>query len=85
MGKHSVKCTGCKCEINLQMQIASKNAAEDLYRQAAQLMDERKTRHAAIAFIDGINLFYKVAVPPHRSTHIAQESLRTCLGTIGRV
>lgn len=84
-GKRSVTCAGCKCQINLQMQIATKTAAEDLYCQAAQMMADRKPREAAIAFITGINLFYTAAVPPHRSTHIAQESLRTCLTAIGRV
>lgn len=67
------------------MQIATKKAAEDLYCRAAQLMADRKPREAAIAFIDGINLFHTVAVPPHRSTHIAQESLRTCMAVIGHI
>lgn len=85
MGKHSVKCSGCKREINLQLQVAAKKEAEDLYCRAAQFMAERKPREAATAFIDGINLFYTAAAPPHRSTHIAQESLRTCLAAIGHI
>lgn len=36
-------------------------------------------------FIRGINLFYTVAVPPHRDTHIAQESLRQCFAVVGDI
>lgn len=83
--KCRTKCGGCKCDVNLEPQIATKRAAEDLYSQAAQSMVDRNPRAAAIAFINGINLFYTVAAPPHRSTHIAQESLRTCLAAIGHI
>lgn len=85
MSTLSAKCSGCKRAINLQLQVATKKEAEDLYCRAAQFMAERKPREAAIAFINGINLFYTAAVPPHRSTHIAQESLRTCLAAIGHI
>lgn len=70
---------------NLEVQIATLTTAEDLYQTAAQHMDRGDLREAAKTFIDGINLFYSVAAPPHRDTHIAQESLRVCLSNIGRV
>jgi len=34
-------------------------------------------------FKDGIELFHKVAVAPHKAMHIAQESLRSCLSQAG--
>lgn len=36
-------------------------------------------------FVDGIERFYTVAVPPHKNTQIAQESLRTCMADQGSV
>lgn len=70
---------------NLEVQIATLTTAEDLYQTAAQSMDKGELKEAAKIFIDGINLFYSVATPPHRDTHIAQESLRVCLSNIGHV
>lgn len=70
---------------NLEVQVASLATAENLYQQAAELMDKNQLRDAAKLFIDGINLFYSVAAPPHYDTHIAQESLRVCLSNIGYI
>lgn len=70
---------------NLEVQIAALATAEDLYQTAAEHMDREQLNEAAKFFIDGINLFYSVATPPHRDTHIAQESLRVCLSNIGHI
>lgn len=70
---------------NLEIQIATLVQAEELYRKGAEFMDENLLHDAAKAFIDGINIFYMVAVPPHRDTHIAQDSLRVCLSNIGHL
>lgn len=70
---------------NLEVQIATLARAEDYYRTAAEYMDREQLCDAAKTFIDGINLFYSVATPPHRDTHIAQESLRVCLSNIGHI
>lgn len=42
-----------------------------------------KVDDAITSFKSGIQLFHKVALPPHRDLHIAQESLRACLSTSG--
>lgn len=70
---------------NLETHIATLTTAEELYRTAAEYMENDQLRDAAKSFIEGINLFYSVATPPHRDTHIAQESLRVCLSNIGRI
>lgn len=33
----------------------------------------------------GIALFHKIAVPPHKSTHVAEESLRVCFADKGSI
>lgn len=35
------------------------------------------------SFKAGIEMFHKVALPPHKDLHIAQEALRACLSTAG--
>lgn len=42
-----------------------------------------KVDDAIKSFKSGIELFHKVALPPHKDLHIAQESLRACLSTSG--
>lgn len=83
--KKIVKCPQCKEQTNLEVQIAALKTAEDLYGTAAEYMDRDQLQDAAKTFIEGINLFYSVATPPHRDTHIAQESLRVCLSNIGHI
>lgn len=83
--KKSVTCPKCKAATNLEVQIATLTTAEDFYQRAAEHMDSNQLKEAAKLFIDGINLFYSVAAPPQRDTHIAQESLRVCLSNIGLI
>lgn len=80
-----IKCPKCKQETNLEIQVTTMHQAEALYQKAARFMDKEQLREATNTFIDGINLFYSVAQPPHHDTHIAQDSLRVCLSNIGRL
>lgn len=83
--KKSIKCPACKEMTNLEVQIATLASAEDIYQRAAEHMDNTELKDAAKLFVDGINMFYSVAAPPHKDTHIAQESLRICLSNIGLI
>lgn len=74
-----IKCIGCNQLVDLQQQIDTLRQAENLYSEAAELIEVGRKSDAATLLFDGINLFYSVAIPPHRSTHIAQETLRVCL------
>lgn len=48
-----------------------------------QFNQGENVRDAIRSFKGGIELFHKVALPPHKDLHIAQESLRACLATAG--
>lgn len=48
-----------------------------------QFNQAENVRDAIRSFKGGIELFHKVALPPHKDLHIAQESLRACLATAG--
>lgn len=50
---------------NLEVQIATLTMAEDYYRTGAEIIDRDQLCDGAKSFIDGINLFYSVATPPH--------------------
>lgn len=43
------------------------------------------TQSAVDNFMEGIDLFYTIAVPPHKNTHIAEESLKACYADQGTV
>lgn len=54
---------------------------EELYREAAQNMQNEKVDEAIDMFKEGIDLFFQIAVLPHKDTLIAQNSLTKCLAT----
>lgn len=78
-------CPVCKEQTNLEVQVTTLHQAEAIYQKAARLMDNGQLKEAANAFINGINIFYSIAQPPHHDTHIAQDSLRVCLSNIGHL
>ncbi|CRL06484.1 CLUMA_CG019432, isoform A [Clunio marinus] len=78
-----VKCRVCKKNVSLQMSVNLLLEAEDLFEQGAVHMDAENVNDAVQSFKTGIEIFHKVALPPHRDLHIAQESLRACLSTEG--
>ncbi|XP_055384108.1 SET and MYND domain-containing protein 4 [Condylostylus longicornis] len=80
-----VRCTKCRKNISLKESVLTVIKAEELYRQAAKSMKEQDTEAAIDFFKEGIDLFYQVAVLPHKDTLIAQESLRSCYGDTANV
>ena len=48
-------------------------------------LQDQKTQEAIQEFTNGIDLFYTIAIPPHKNTHIAEESLRSCKADQGTV
>ncbi|KAG5667579.1 hypothetical protein PVAND_015556 [Polypedilum vanderplanki] len=83
-GKNS-KCAKCKKNVSLQMSLSVLNEAEEKFKKGAEAMDIENIEAAINAFITGIEMFHKVAVPPHKDLHIAQESLRACIAASGNV
>lgn len=51
---------------------------EELYREAAQAMQDQKVDDAIDMFKEGIDMFFQIAVLPHKDTLIAQNSLIKC-------
>lgn len=81
--KNKVKCVKCKEMISLFGQAAVVRDCEILYKNAAKLMEEKNLEEASNIFEGAISRFHSVAVPPHKDTHLALESLRVCYGHRG--
>lgn len=47
------------------------------------MIEAGKITDAIDKFKTGLNLFHRVAIPPHRDTYVAQESLRACIADNG--
>ncbi|KAL1375115.1 hypothetical protein pipiens_017691 [Culex pipiens pipiens] len=83
-----VKCWKCKRYANLENSLMMLDQCEDLYTKGARAMADQRIDEAIELLSQGIALFHKLAVPPHKSTHVAEESLRVCFadkGSINRV
>lgn len=78
-----VRCSGCRKNISLKESVVKVIKVEEMYREAAEAMKEQDTDKALGLFKEAIDMFFEVAVLPHKDTLIAQQSLRTCLADKG--
>lgn len=83
--KNKVKCVKCKEMVLLFGQCGAVRECELMYKTAAKHMEDQNLEEAATVFEDAISRFFHVAVPPHKDTHLALESLRVCYGRRGNV
>ncbi|XP_038216468.1 SET and MYND domain-containing protein 4-like [Zerene cesonia] len=82
------KCSKCSVPIDPKLIKIYLNNIDDcssLYQEGAKLMDEENPQEAISKLCKGVDLFHEVAKPPHKDTHLAQESLRSCYATFGNV
>ncbi|XP_037939515.1 SET and MYND domain-containing protein 4-like [Teleopsis dalmanni] len=78
-----VRCARCRKNVSLKESVAQIIKIEELYREAAEAMKDQKTQEAIALFKEGIDMFYQIAVMPHKDTLIAQQSLRKCMADTG--
>lgn len=74
-----VRCVRCRKNISLKESVAKMIQIEELYREAAQAMQDQKVEQAIEMFKEGIEMFFQIAVLPHKDTLIAQNALTKCL------
>lgn len=80
-----VKCVKCKEMVSLWQQCGELRECEISYKKAAEEMDMKNLNGAIEIFEEAITRFHQVAVPPHKDTHLALESLRVCYGHRGNI
>uniref|UniRef100_A0A182J6H9 SET domain-containing protein n=1 Tax=Anopheles atroparvus TaxID=41427 RepID=A0A182J6H9_ANOAO len=83
--QRNTKCGKCKMQVNLDASISMLEACDQLYATAADMMANERVDQAIELLKKGLTIFSQVAVPPHKPTHIATESLRSCLADKGNV
>ena len=74
-----VRCVRCRKNVSLKESVAKMIQIEELYREAAQAMQDQKIEEAIDMFKEGIEMFFQIAVLPHKDTLIAQSALTKCL------
>ncbi|XP_055636198.1 SET and MYND domain-containing protein 4 isoform X2 [Toxorhynchites rutilus septentrionalis] len=77
------KCWRCKRNVSLETSIRMLRECEEIYTEGAKLMEDERADEAINLLSKGIELFYQIAVPPHKPTHVAEESLRVCFADQG--
>ncbi|XP_054735142.1 SET and MYND domain-containing protein 4 isoform X1 [Anastrepha obliqua] len=78
-----VRCPRCRKNISLKASVAKLIQIEELYRKAAESMHNQRTQEAIEQFKEGIEMFFEIAVLPHKDTIIAQHSLIKCFADGG--
>ncbi|CAD7002729.1 unnamed protein product [Ceratitis capitata] len=78
-----VRCARCRKNVSLKTSVAKIIRIEELYRKAAEDMHKQNVSEAIEQFKEGIEMFFEIAVLPHKDTIIAQHSLIKCLADRG--
>ncbi|XP_050335522.1 SET and MYND domain-containing protein 4 [Bactrocera neohumeralis] len=78
-----VRCARCRKNVSLKTSVAKMIQIEELYRKAAEDMHKQNIPQAIEQFKEGIEMFFEIAVLPHKDTIIAQHSLIKCLADSG--
>ncbi|XP_069365158.1 SET and MYND domain-containing protein 4 isoform X1 [Maniola hyperantus] len=82
------RCAKCSATIDKELfkiYMDDVNKCLSQYQEGAKQMDIELPKEAIQTLSDAVDSFHKIARPPHRETHIAQESLRSCYATEGNV
>lgn len=77
------KCSGCQKRISLAEAVLDLRSCEDLYQQGFQRMDEERTQEAIEILTEGMKIFHRIAIPPHKDTHLAEIALSGCFADSG--
>nr|XP_012154126.1 PREDICTED: SET and MYND domain-containing protein 4 isoform X2 [Megachile rotundata] len=80
-----VLCSGCRREVDLRGPLESVRECERLYARGFAAMDEERPEAALREFLEGTDKFHRVAVPPHRDTHLAEIAASICMADQGNV
>ncbi|CAH1115603.1 unnamed protein product [Psylliodes chrysocephalus] len=83
LSNNSAACPKCKKNVKLDESIKLLNWCEEQYEIGFEFMKNTELCNAIKVFCEAINVFHRISCPPHRTTHLAQESLQLCLSSFG--
>ncbi|XP_068979618.1 SET and MYND domain-containing protein DDB_G0273589 isoform X4 [Bombus flavifrons] len=81
----SIECSSCRRRINLREPMERVRECEHLYAEGFAAMEEEQPERASKAFFEAASKFHRVAVPPHKDTHLAEIAASACMADEGNV
>lgn len=78
-----VKCPGCGLKVSLENSLAKLNDCEARYTRGLDIMEAESPAEAIEELGKALEVFHKIALPPHRDTHLAQIGLAACMADFG--
>ncbi|XP_054002279.1 SET and MYND domain-containing protein 4-like isoform X2 [Hylaeus anthracinus] len=81
----AVECSSCRRKVDLFESVQGLRACEDLYGRGFAAMDEEQPERALEAFFEVARMFHRIAVPPHKDTHLAEIAASACMANAGNV
>ncbi|XP_050485675.1 SET and MYND domain-containing protein 4-like isoform X1 [Bombus huntii] len=81
----SIECSSCRRRINLREPMDRVRECEHLYAEGFAAMEEEQPERALKAFFEAASKFHRVAVPPHKDTHLAEIAASACMADEGNV
>ncbi|XP_043596820.1 SET and MYND domain-containing protein 4-like isoform X2 [Bombus pyrosoma] len=81
----SIECSSCRRRINLRESLDRVRECEHLYAEGFAAMEEEQPERALKAFFEAASKFHRVAVPPHKDTHLAEIAASACMADEGNV
>ncbi|CAH2035098.1 unnamed protein product, partial [Iphiclides podalirius] len=82
------RCSKCSVPIErnlVKVYLETVDSCLSKYEEGARLMEAERPMEAIDVLCEAVDMYHEVARMPHRETHIAQESLRSCFATFGNV
>nr|XP_033338571.1 SET and MYND domain-containing protein 4-like [Megalopta genalis] len=74
-----IECSACRRTIDLRGPLAALRECERRYEQGFAAMDRERSDEALEAFLGAARKFHRIAVPPHRDTHLAEIAASACM------
>ncbi|XP_078050736.1 protein-lysine N-methyltransferase SMYD4 isoform X2 [Augochlora pura] len=75
----TIECSACHRNIDLRGPLAALRECERRYEQGFAAMDREEPEEALQAFLGAAETFHRIAVPPHRDTHLAEIATSACM------
>ncbi|CAG9812403.1 unnamed protein product [Phaedon cochleariae] len=85
VSKDTVRCPRCEKDVCLKENIDLLRWCEEQYEKGFRQMDSKQYEKAIDTCCKAIDVFHRVSAPPHKGTHLAQETLQLCVASYGNV
>ncbi|CAK9796879.1 SET and MYND domain-containing protein 4 [Anthophora plagiata] len=79
----SIVCPECRRKVDLREPFEIVSECEQLYDRGFAAMEEERTEEALKVFFEAASKFHRVAVPPHKDTHLAEIAASACMADRG--